>query len=73
MISDEDNYLREKAKVALGRVYLAKKEIEKGKTIVEMARDKIKSIYKEDHPLLAKFNANLIEALNSTPESEERT
>lgn len=30
-------------------------------------------IYKEEHPLVAKFNQNLVEALNSDAESPDRT
>ena len=62
-----------KVKVALGKVYLQKKEVEKGKLLVEMARDSIIELYSQDHPLVAKYSSSLIEALNSDPETEERT
>ena len=38
-----------------------------------MARDSIIELYGLDHPLVAKYSSSLIEALNSDPESEERT
>ncbi len=38
-----------------------------------MARNSILVLYKDRHPLVSKFNLHLVEALNATAESSERT
>lgn len=73
MGEESKNYLKAKAKVALGKVYLAKKDQDKGETLINMAADSIKEEYGADHPLLAcKFNQSCVEALNTRAESTER-
>ncbi len=58
----------------LAKAYLAKKQVEQGETLVNQAIESIKVLFGDSHPLIAvKFNQCLIEALNSKPESEERT
>ena len=70
---DPYNYLRAKAIVQIGKSELVKKNQEKAEQLFLEAQTQISSCFGSDHPLVAKYNQNLVEAYNLKPESAERT
>ena len=79
IITEEQNYIRAKVQVNVGKVYIAKRSVaskeesqsllNKADHLFTEALSWITSLYTDSHPLAAKYNQHLIEAFNLRPES----
>ena len=71
--SESNNYHRAKAIAQIGKSELVQKNQEKAEQLFLEAQTVISACFGSDHPLVAKYNQNLVEAYNLKPESNERT
>lgn len=71
--SDPNNYIKAKSLVVLAKIKIQKNQGEDGEILIKRALEQIDSEFTCDHPMSAKFEQSMVEALNARPESGERT
>jgi tetratricopeptide (TPR) repeat protein len=70
--SDKPNYIRARAMLAQGDIYVTQKKIDEAEKVVLGAQRMIGEIFSDNHPVILEFNANLVDVYSNKNDEADK-